>query len=37
MSTSRPTHEHSRGTIGYYMESRLVTVNDQYAFDPEAP
>jgi hypothetical protein len=20
----------------YYMESRLVTVNDQYAFDPEA-
>jgi hypothetical protein len=21
----------------YYMESRLVTVNDQYAFDPEAP
>ncbi len=29
-------HEYARNHR-YYMEARLVTVNDQYAFDPDAP
>ena len=29
-------HEHAR-KHRHYMEARLITMNDQYAFDPDAP
>ena len=32
----KAAHEHARNHR-YYMEARLITMNDQYAFDPDAP
>ena len=32
----KAAHEHARNHR-HYMEARLITINDQYAFDPDAP